>query len=275
MSGWRLYLSAGCFVGITVLKLLFPAHTETLRENIVSVIDMDMDYTETIQTMGELLTKDAVQEVIQRIGYGNVVQAVNGDEMLPLPTAQCIEPTAEPVYVEEETVEETASSPYLQQAIAAFLMEQEAYAAYEVPETVTYEGFVLPFAYGEPVHGVCSSGFGYRVHPIENQVLFHYGTDYEVVEGTAVNAFADGQVSAVGEEAGYGKYIEISHSDGWKTLYAHCSEILVNVSETVKIGETIALSGQTGRVTGPHLHLELTHNGMYTNPEFYFYDSNE
>ena len=267
-------MSAGCFVGVTVLKLLFPTHTEALREDIISVIDMDMDYTEAIQTMGEILTKDTLREVVQRIGYGEEVQAAYTEEILPLPTTLCIEPTATPALV-EETVVEGESPSYLQQAIQAFMVEQEAYASYEVPERVTYEGLVLPFAYAEPVNGVCSSGFGYRVHPIEEQVMFHYGTDYEVVEGTAVHAFADGQVTAVGEEAGYGKYITVTHADGWKTLYAHCSEILANVSETVKIGETIALSGQTGRVTGPHLHLELTHDGLYTNPEFYFYDGNE
>jgi murein DD-endopeptidase MepM/ murein hydrolase activator NlpD len=154
-------------------------------------------------------------------------------------------------------------------AIEAFKIAQEAYVGYATPETVSYANLCIPFSYSSPVEGVTSSGFGYRVHPIEGQVLFHYGTDYDVEEGTEVLAFADGVVTALGEESGYGKYICVEHDDGWETLYAHCSEISVSSGQAVSGGEVLGKSGSTGRVTGPHLHFELMHNDLYTNPEFF------
>ena len=272
MGGWRLYISAGCFVGVTVVKLLFPSYAEEMRNGIVSVIDMDMDYSEAVQTVGTLLTDEAVQDVLLRFKSGeDLMSAMDTQEVPPLPTVQCIVPE---ITVTPSTTEEPkeAAQSRLKQAMEAFHAAQEAYAAYDTPASVSYDLAEPSFAYTPPVDGVCSSGFGYRVHPIENRVLFHYGTDYEVVEGTAIAAFADGQVTAVGEESGYGKYLEITHADGWKTLYAHCSEIIASPMSEVKQGEVVAYSGQTGRVTGPHLHFELTHKGMYTNPEFYFYE---
>ena len=270
MQGWRLYISAFVFVGVTVLKLLFPAYTEELRSTVRAVIDMDMDYTEELQTIGALLTEEAVQEVINGICLPSGVGTVEAVDEVVMPTVQCIVPSPSPELLLEEPSLDT-----MQKAVEAFMAAQEAYAAYEVPVTVTYNAVAVPFAYAEPVAGVCSSGFGYRVHPIENEVLFHYGTDYDVEEGTAVAAFADGTVTFVGEEPGYGKYVQITHADGWKSLYAHCSDVSVSLTDEIAMGDVIALSGQTGRVTGPHLHFELTHEGMYTNPEFYFYDGNE
>lgn len=72
-----------------------------------------------------------------------------------------------------------------------------------------------------------------------------------------------------GWDAGFGNYLIINHADGWRTLYAHCSKLLVAAGESVTKGQRVALVGGTGQVTGPHLHLELTCDGLYYNPEFY------
>ena len=127
----------------------------------------------------------------------------------------------------------------------------------------------LPFAHASPVAGYTSSGFGYRLHPLENKVKFHYGTDFAANSGTAVCAFADGTVLAAGQDDGYGNYVKIRHADGYTTLYGHCSKLLVRAGETVTMGQEIALVGATGKATGPHLHFELMHDGYYYNPEFY------
>ena len=116
-----------------------------------------------------------------------------------------------------------------------------------------------------------SSGFGYRLHPIQNEVLFHYGTDFAADAGTEIHSFADGVVLASGTDSGYGNYVKVDHGGGFVTLYGHCSERLVSEGERVQRGQTIALVGSTGRSTGPHLHFELIHDGVYLNPEFYLY----
>jgi len=145
---------------------------------------------------------------------------------------------------------------------------QSAYSAYAVPETVSYERPELPFEYSSPVAGVTSSGFGYRMHPIKNEVKYHYGTDLAANTGTPITAFADGSIVAQGDSDSFGKYVMIDHPDGYRTLYAHCSKLCMNCG-AVKKGDTIALVGSTGAATGPHLHFELEHNGVYLNPEFY------
>ena len=87
-------------------------------------------------------------------------------------------------------------------------------------------------------------------------------------EGTPITAFADGTVRETGE-SGYGLYIIVDHTDGFATLYAHCSSISAKVGDKVTCGEQIAQVGQTGNATGPHLHLELWHNGAALDPADY------
>ena len=167
---------------------------------------------------------------------------------------------------------EPTQSPQLQAALAAreaFLNEQAVYSGYAVPANVSYAVSELPFAHTSPVAGYTSSGFGYRLHPLENKVKFHYGTDFAANSGTAVCAFADGTVLAAGQDDGYGNYVKVRHADGYTTLYGHCSKLLVRAGETVTAGQEIALVGATGKATGPHLHFELMHDGYYCNPEFY------
>ena len=87
--------------------------------------------------------------------------------------------------------------------------------------------------------------------------------------GTDICAFASGTVIAAGKDAGYGNYLKLDHGSGYVTLYGHCSELLVSEGDPVQAGQVIARVGATGQATGPHLHFELMHDGVYLNPEFY------
>ena len=87
--------------------------------------------------------------------------------------------------------------------------------------------------------------------------------------GTDVLAFADGTVDYIGESEIYGQYLQLRHTGGLTTFYAHCSELLVQQGQTVKAGERVALSGATGNSTGPHLHFEMKLNGVLLNPAYY------
>lgn len=131
------------------------------------------------------------------------------------------------------------------------------------------EQALLDFAYCTPVSGTLSSGFGYREHPLEGGERFHYGVDLAAASGTSICAFADGTVTAVGESTSYGKYCVLSHPGGYSTLYAHCSRVTAASGAAVAMGEKIAEVGQTGFATGPHLHFELQHDGVYLNPIYY------
>ena len=94
----------------------------------------------------------------------------------------------------------------------------------------------------------------------------HHGVDYGVGIGTPVQAAADGTVSAVASGGDFGLRVEIDHGGGYKTLYGHLSGTQCSVGASVKQGQVIALSGNAGRSTGPHLHFGLLKNGSPTNP---------
>ncbi len=98
----------------------------------------------------------------------------------------------------------------------------------------------------------------------------HKGVDYAAAGGTPILAAKSGTVLSAKYRGGYGYCVEISHGNGVRTLYAHCSKLLVKTGETVKQGQTIALVGTTGYSTGNHLHFEVIINGRYINPARYF-----
>lgn len=114
-----------------------------------------------------------------------------------------------------------------------------------------------------PVRGpiTCKYGTVDKMHPNG-----HHGVDYGVKIGTPVQAAADGTVSAVASGGDFGMRVEIDHGGGYKTLYGHLSGAQCNVGDVVKQGQIIALSGNAGRSTGPHLHFGLLKNGSPVNP---------
>ncbi len=117
-----------------------------------------------------------------------------------------------------------------------------------------------------PAKGWLSSRFGYRISPFTGEKEFHRGIDISGRINSPVLAPADGMVSAVFYDYGYGRVVTITHGYGLETLYGHLQKVLVKKGQFVKRGETIALLGNTGRSTGPHLHYEVHLNRVAVNP---------
>ncbi|MCL2030327.1 MAG: M23 family metallopeptidase, partial [Oscillospiraceae bacterium] len=140
-----------------------------------------------------------------------------------------------------------------------------------VPEKADYTRHELPFAYASPLapDAARTSGFGYRLHPIDRVTKFHYGIDLAAAAGTPVYSFAGGRVAATGQNSSYGHYVLVEHAGGYATLYAHLSEITVKAGAEVGMGDRIGRAGQTGKATGPHLHFELRGNGKLIDPAPY------
>lgn len=123
------------------------------------------------------------------------------------------------------------------------------------------------FPTGRPVNkGWMSSVFGWRNDPISGKRAFHEGIDFAGRANSEVVAAAAGVVVWSGSRWGLGNTVEINHGNGYSTLYAHNKENLVNVGETVKKGQVLALLGSTGRSNGPHVHFEVRLNGKAVNP---------
>ena len=118
-----------------------------------------------------------------------------------------------------------------------------------------------------------ASGYGWRVDPVYHVRRFHEGMDFSAPIGTDIFATGNGVITFVGWKQGYGNTIEIDHSFGYKTRYAHCSKLIARVGQKVKRGDVIALVGNTGKSMGPHLHYEVHYQGRPIDPRnFYFYD---
>lgn len=105
-----------------------------------------------------------------------------------------------------------------------------------------------------------------RLHPVTGRRAPHNGVDLATPPGTPVMTTGDGIVSRIGNHPYAGKYVEVEHSGAFKTRYLHLSKILVKRGQAVKRGEKIALSGATGRITGPHLHFEFHVKRHPVNP---------
>ena len=128
-----------------------------------------------------------------------------------------------------------------------------------------------------------ASGYGWRVDPVYHIRRFHEGMDFirrfhegmdfSAPVGTDIYATGNGVVTFAGWKQGYGETIEIDHGFGYATRYAHCHKIFARVGKKVKRGDVIALVGNTGKSTGPHVHYEVHYNGKPIDPRnFYFYD---
>jgi murein DD-endopeptidase MepM/ murein hydrolase activator NlpD len=119
-----------------------------------------------------------------------------------------------------------------------------------------------------------ASGFGMRIDPISGQNAMHEGIDFIAEPGTTVVAAAGGVVQFAGFHPQYGNVIEIDHGNDLVTRYAHLSKMLVKEGDVLQRGRRIALSGNTGRSTGPHLHFEVRFRGTAQNPARFLYASN-
>lgn len=256
MNRTQFYICSAIFIALTIVRVSSPALADRISDGISRALYMEQEHTETAVEFGKSLADgDVIDAFWERFDKSIPAQPSAAEtSSTPAPTTT---PTSEP-----------APQPTVHPAVAAFLESQSAYSDCAVPESVSYERPELPFDYASPVSGVKSSGFGYRLHPIKNEVKYHYGTDLAADTGTPITAFADGTIVAQGDSDSFGKYVMIDHPDGYRTLYAHCSELCMSCGN-VKKGSTIALVGSTGAATGPHLHFELERNGIYLNPEFY------
>lgn len=152
------------------------------------------------------------------------------------------------------------------------MQDNEIYTEYWGSQAVNpYKGLEIPATanidvsgYVAPVKGAVTSKYGYR--PRFGRV--HRGMDLRLNIGDTVVAAFDGKVRLTKYEArGYGYYVVVRHDNGMETVYGHLSRFLVQPDQRVRAGQPIALGGNTGRSTGPHLHFETRYLGVDINPE--------
>lgn len=158
------------------------------------------------------------------------------------------------------TVEKCVSDLYVKKVV-------KSYAVAATGMNTSSQKVELGISLIRPTNGVVTSRFGSRWGSN------HKGTDIGAPIGTPIVAAAGGTVTLAqyGYSGGYGNYLIISHGNGVQTIYAHCNELKVTVGQRVSQGELVATVGNTGRSTGPHLHIEIRVNGIAQNPQNYIY----
>lgn len=124
---------------------------------------------------------------------------------------------------------------------------------------------ILPL--GAPVdRAIITSRYGDREHPLDGKIKPHKGVDFKGKVGTPLYAVAPGKVVFVGSKSGYGRVVEIEHSLGFSTLYAHLDSFNVARGDIVRARDVIGLGGNSGKTTGPHLHYEVRYKDQPFNP---------
>jgi murein DD-endopeptidase MepM/ murein hydrolase activator NlpD len=180
-------------------------------------------------------------------------------------------PQSEIVYYNYYILQTTLTARSFEEVINPLLTTQDEQDRYEIYMFLhgnrQYIGSPFPFCWLPYV----SSYYGYRVHPISGEKSYHTGVDIAMPTGTEIQAGGNGTILTAGYNGGYGLCLLVDYGDGITARYAHCSALLVDVGQTVKIGDVIALVGSTGNSTGPHLHMEIIKNGRFLSP-LYFVD---
>ena len=232
----RLVISAMLLVTVIGVKFTAPDVLERYRDKILGLLGEDTDFVSAFSSVGRAIGNSEIVETLN-----DVYVSVFGSDEVEVEAKEAAAPDRNAVVYDGENT----------------------------PEGVTMFQQVLGFAYGDPLSGELTSAFGYRDHPVEEKEKFHYGIDIAAETGEIIRAFADGEVTAVGDSSDLGKYLELRHENGYSTLYAHCSKVTASSGQKVKRGDPIAEVGQTGEATGPHLHFALCQDTLYLNPIYY------
>ncbi|NCE64229.1 M23 family peptidase [Pseudoflavonifractor sp. 524-17] len=287
----QLLVCFGIFLTVFIGKQVFPDQLIVFRDDLARLLHTDMDFTAAFSSLGRSLSEG--EPVIETLGglWTSVFGAAPVSQPAPATTpgarfqhemtslgqGRTLDAGAylwtEGQLQAPEPDRQTVLNPFAA-TCAVPAAEPEVipvdYTGPDLPENTTMDQYRLDV--GEtvsPVMGWVSSAFGWREHPVDGGEKFHNGVDLAVNLGTPVAAFAGGTVDYIGDSPVYGLYLQIRHSNGVTSFYAHCDKLLVQQGQSVAAGDIVAQAGETGNATGPHLHFELKRDGVRLNPIYY------
>lgn len=271
-----IYILGGIVLGVVFLYLFlvfFPAPREKqlLREK------------EALQSQMETLNRqvDQMQIVMTDLQQrdDNLYRVLFGAEPIPLNIRQG---TQRKISYYEEIAQMTNNQLSADLSLKVDVLEKELYVQAKSYDEVlelakTQEVRMENIPAIQPVMNKdlkrVASGYGVRIDPVYHVRKFHQGMDFTAPTGTEIFATGNAKVSFVGWKQGYGNTVILDHGFGYQTLYAHLFKALVRKGQKVRRSDIIALVGNTGKSTGPHLHYEVRLHGKPVDPRnYYFYD---
>ena len=271
-----IYILAGIVIGILFLYLFLtfipsPREKQLLREKTslesqLEVLNNQVDQMQVVMT--DLQQRD-----------DHLYRVLFGAEPIPLSVRQGAQ---RKIDYYEQIAQMTNSELAADLALKVDLLEKEIYVqakSYDEVAQMAKEQEIrmenIPAI--QPVMNKdlkrVASGYGMRIDPVYHVRKFHQGMDFTAPTGTEVFATGNAKVDFAGWKQGYGNTVILDHGYGYKTLYAHLYKILVRKGQKVRRSDIIALVGNTGKSTGPHLHYEVRLNNKPVDPRnYYFYD---
>ena len=271
-----MYILAGIVIGILFLFLFLtffpsPREKQLLREKAsmesqLEVLNSQVDQMQLVMT--DLQQRD-----------DNLYRVLFGAEPIPLSVRQGVQ---RKIDYYEQIAQMTNSELAADLSLKVDMLEKEMYVqakSYDEVAQMAKEQEIrmenIPAI--QPVMNKdlkrVASGYGMRIDPVYHVRKFHQGMDFTAPTGTEVFATGNAKVDFAGWKQGYGNTVILDHGYGYKTLYAHLYKILVRKGQKVRRSDIIALVGNTGKSTGPHLHYEVRLNNKPVDPRnYYFYD---
>lgn len=271
-----IYILAGIVIGIGFLYLFLiffpsPREKQLLREKAtmesqLEVLNSQVDQMQVVMT--DLQQRD-----------DNLYRVLFGAEPIPLSVRQGAQ---RKIDYYEQLAKMTNSELAADLTLKVDLLEKEIYVqakSYDEVAQMAKEQEIrmenIPAI--QPVMNKdlkrVASGYGMRIDPVYHVRKFHQGMDFTAPTGTEIFATGNARVEFTGWKQGYGNTVILDHGYGYKTLYAHLYKSLVRKGQKVRRSDIIALVGNTGKSTGPHLHYEVRLNGKPVDPRnYYFYD---
>lgn len=271
-----IYILAGIVIGILFLYLFLtffpsPREKQLLRERAslesqLEVLNNQVDQMQVVMT--DLQQRD-----------DNLYRVLFGAEPIPLSVRQGAQ---RKIDYYEQLAQMTNSELAADLSLKVDLLEKEIYVqakSYDEVAQMAKEQEIrmenIPAI--QPVMNKdlkrVASGYGMRIDPVYHVRKFHQGMDFTAPTGTEVFATGNAKVEFAGWKQGYGNTVILDHGYGYKTLYAHLYKTLVRKGQKVRRSDIIALVGNTGKSTGPHLHYEVRLNNKPVDPRnYYFYD---
>ena len=271
-----IYILAGIVIGILFLYLFLtfipsPREKQLLREKTslesqLEVLNNQVDQMQVVMT--DLQQRD-----------DNLYRVLFGAEPIPLSVRQGAQ---RKIDYYEQLAQMTNSELAADLSLKVDLLEKEMYVqakSYDEVAQMAKDQEIrmenIPAI--QPVMNKdlkrVASGYGMRIDPVYHVRKFHQGMDFTAPTGTEVFATGNAKVDFAGWKQGYGNTVILDHGYGYKTLYAHLYKILVRKGQKVRRSDIIALVGNTGKSTGPHLHYEVRLNNKPVDPRnYYFYD---
>ena len=271
-----IYILAGIVLGIGFLYLFlifFPSPREkqllrekAMMESQLEVLNSQVDQMQVVMT--DLQQRD-----------DNLYRVLFGAEPIPMSVRQGAQ---RKIDYYEQLAQMTNSELAADLTLKVDLLEKEIYVqakSYDEVAQMAKEQEIrmenIPAI--QPVMNKdlkrVASGYGMRIDPVYHVRKFHQGMDFTAPTGTEIFATGNAKVEFTGWKQGYGNTVILDHGYGYKTLYAHLYKSLVRKGQKVRRSDIIALVGNTGKSTGPHLHYEVRLNGKPVDPRnYYFYD---